>query len=179
MMVSSQATQIGGALNFSSIIGKEVALTGGPTFLTATGLDFPAGPNAAVDGATGDFVGEIGKTATFSDFTFGAAQTPVWTLTDGHFSFDLTAGSIKVAGAHYLIVDGVGIAHDLLTGLDDTEGSFTFTTQGSSVKRLKLSWSATDQVDDPAVPDSGPTAILLGAGLLGLGVFASRKSMVR
>ena len=171
------ATQINGSIDFSSIVGKEVKLFGANSFLLATGLDFPAGPNAAVDGASGAFAGELSLTATFNDINpFSSGINPVWTTTDGHFSFTLDAGYAIIRGAHFLTVDGTGTMHDLLTGLEDTAGGFTLTTQGSPAsRRTSFSWSATD--DATPTPDGGPTAILLGAGLLGLGAFASRKGL--
>jgi len=178
VMTQVQAVQINGTIDFSSIPGKEASLIGGANFLTATGLDFPAGVNADVDGATGDFAPELNLTATLNDINpFGAAVNPVWTTADGRFTFNLNAGASIFRGAHFLTVDGVGTAHDTTGVLDDTPGTFTLTTQGKPEAGItKFSWSATSDTNPSTVPDGGATAILLGAGLLGLGACSMRKS---
>lgn len=165
LSVALRATPMQGTIDFSSISGKEVSLTGGTTFGTATGLKFPVGLNMAVDGATEDFSGELGVKGTFFDFTFGAAKPGLWTLSDGNFSFDLDAGSVKTSGAHFLVLDGVGVIHDLKTGLEDTAGTFTLTTQGTPQKNgVIFSWSATDTT----IPETGSTALLLSLALVGI-----------
>jgi len=159
----TNASFITGNIDFSSISGKTVKLLGPNSFLLSTGLDFPDGPNAAVDGATGSFAGELGTTATFFDFYFATGANPVWQLTDGHFSFDLNPGVIKSSGVHFLAIDGVGTVHDLTHVLSDTPGEFILTTQGSpSSKNLRFSWSA--ETDAAPVPESG--TIIAGALLL-------------
>jgi len=176
----AQASFITGSIDFSSIPGKTVKLLGANSFLLSTGLDFPAGPNAQVDGTTGSFTGESGGTATFYDFTFAAGANPVWVLTDGHFSFDLDPGVVKSAGAHFLNIEGTGIVHDLTHVLSDTPGSFLLSTQGSPTsKTLKFSWSA--ETDALSVPESN--TIIAGAILLlplgAAAVRSVRKNAVR
>src|SRR2546425_1029259 len=68
LIQQTQATFITGNIDFSSIPGGTVGLLGGGTFQLSTGLDFPIGPNAQVDGASGSFASELGQTATFNDF---------------------------------------------------------------------------------------------------------------
>jgi len=179
MVNQAGAVQINGTIDFSSIPGKEASLVGGANFLTATGLDFPVGVNADVDGATVDFSGELNLTATLNDINpFGAAVNPVWATADGRFTFNLAPGAAIFRGAHFLTVDGVGTAHDTTGVLDDTPGTFTLTTQGKPEAGItKFSWSATSDTNpNRTVPDGGATAILLGAGLLGLGACSMRKS---
>jgi len=174
----AHATFITGSIDFSSIPGKTVKLLGANSFLLTTGLDFPTGPNAKVDGATGNFATESGSTATFSDFTFAAGASPLWVLTDGNFTFDLSPGAVVTRGAHFLTIDGVGMLHG--KGFDDTPGSFILTTQGSpSSKTLKFSWSATSD----ATPVPEPSTFIAGA-LLALPFGAAalrslRKSTVK
>ena len=81
----ASAVPISGTINFGNI--GIVALTGGATFTTATGLDFTPDasgvtPNALVTSGDGSFsvVAPITTTAKFKDFSFGGGNLDEWTL---------------------------------------------------------------------------------------------------
>jgi hypothetical protein len=168
---SASAAYIVGDISFGAA-GGNVALTGGieGDFSDATGFDFPAGLNASVTQATGNFAPEFGaipalKYATFFDFTFSPLPlggAPVWTVQSGNFSFDLTSVSVT-RGSNGLLLSGLGVVSSTIPGLDDTTGNFNFSVQGNNAA-ANFSWSS----DVSSVPEGGAAIALLGLSLLGL-----------
>ncbi|MFT5880907.1 MAG: hypothetical protein ACI86X_002046 [Moritella sp.] len=124
--------------------------------------------------ASGDFLPTYGMSVDYIDpFVVSAPQAALWSV-DG-FTFDLTQilsnQSIDVNNngtADYAIITGNGVIHN--AGFDDTQGEWTFSTQGfgNLGNGGSFSFSAT------TVPE--PAAIaLLGLGLIGFGAARRKK----
>ncbi len=175
----ASATAINGTINFGAF--GSIALVGGTTFPSATGISFsPGAPlvNAIVTpGSTGDFVAvSVLTPASFRDITFGGSSTPEWTLGTGQFSFDLMTSVNSSVNDTFLNVSGTGTIHSTIAGLDDTQGFFSLTASRSAANQVTFSFqSTTSTTPPPGLPDGGATAMLLGVGVLGLGAM-KRKS---
>ena len=151
----------------------EVTFDGG-AFLDSTEIEDATevttwGPNTRVDSASGDFAaaGLIdGSIATFAPgWVFGSGQPMLWQA--GGFTFNLSASSIALQNNSFLLVEGSGFI--VGNGFDQTEGSFTFSTQENDVNG-RFSFSAAGQANPQStnVPDGGATIALLGLSILGL-----------
>ena len=174
---SASAAYIQGNIRFGAL--TEVALTGGieGDISDATGLDFTAGYNATITGASGNFAQELTNSlllpplpfavATFSDFTFSPLPlggAPVWTVKSGNFSFDLTSVNVvRDLDKGFLSLYGLGVVSSTISGLDATPGDFRFTLNGRK-EDTTFSWSS----DSAAIPEGGAAIALLGLSLLGL-----------
>lgn len=165
---SALAIQISGSVNF---VGAASYL-GGTTPSTATGIDFLGG--FTLIGATGDYAAVPSFTAvTFQDFYFSPTLSPspvapLWTFDykGRTYDFDMNHVAASVTGdGNSLSLFGIGMLG--LTGFDDTPGNWIFTTQGESAI---LTFSATSA----SVPEPG-TIILLGAGLIGVGIYTRKR----
>lgn len=165
---SAMAIPITGTINFT---GGLQLLPIGSTEASATGIQFVAGEVSY--GGEGTFASiPVFTPVTFTTFTFvpngAVAVTPLWTLSyaGNTYSFDLTNINSYLNGApNTLSLAGLGILK--ATGFDDTVGTWTLTTQGLT---QILSFSATSTVPEPG------TILLLGAGLLGLGLYRKRRA---
>jgi hypothetical protein len=170
--VEAQATSITGGISFSGFATP----SGGSDWSTATGVDFL---NPALAGSgTGSYAG-VFALATFNNFTYDPVLTPstvlLWTFdsTGLVYSFDLSSlTSVVKAGNGSLssvVVNGAGTLH--ITGLDDTDGTFVFSGNGSN---NSFSFSASDGAS-ASVPE--PTSVfLLGTGLLGIAALVQRQT---
>ncbi len=69
-------------------------------------------------------------------------------------------------------LQGTGTA--TLTGFDPTPGFWSFSADRASNTAL-FSFSSTNISPIPGVPDSGATAAMLGAALVGLGLISRRR----
>jgi hypothetical protein len=103
--------------------------------------------------------------------------TPLWTTAIGDFSFTLTTLTEDVLTSPFntMTLRGTGTLSDgnpLDTNTGTWVATFTTATSGSGVT---FSWNSSAQADIPSVADGGPTAILLGCGLLGLSLFNWKK----
>jgi len=179
----ASAVPISGTINFGNI--GIVALTGGATFTTATGLDFTPDctrrtPSSIVTSGDGSFavVVPIATTASFKDFNFGGGNLNEWTLSSGQFAFDLTTSAKSGTTTDtFLNVSGTGFVKSSIAGLDTTPGFFSLTASRSFPGQLTFSFQASTSTippDDNRVPDGGATAVLLGLGVLGLTVAKRR-----
>ena len=81
----------------------------------------------------------------------------------GGFSFDLTSSTryYDPAGLGFLSASGYGVIRKV--GLEDTTGTWSFSTQRPGAGNL-FTFSASGE----AIPDGGTTVALLGVSLLGL-----------
>ncbi|TPW16513.1 MAG: PEP-CTERM exosortase interaction domain protein [Halothiobacillaceae bacterium] len=165
---SAFAVPITGTIN---ITGTNQLLDGmgSPSTVAASKkIDF-IGPGTVVAPSDSDFAGALGGTATMTDFTFdvfAGSVTPLWSVTVGPttWSFDLTAlqfSKFTVASNDFLVISGKGIAH--MTGKDDTNAEWSYSTQNGTLSVKSTSYSST------TVPAPGLLA-LVGLGLVGMGV---------
>ena len=174
--VGSAAAPIVGDINF----GGSVALTGGTTLDTATGLDFIDAPRPLVvkgfsTGSSFSGLVSVGDAADFTDFTFDLPDgTPfqefeLWRV--GQFSFRLTEEPLKVFNAteDKLTLQGTGVV--LGDGFDSTFGDWTLSVRDRTTEFKFFSSSST--ASGIAIPEAG-TLWLLGVGLAGLGTFVRR-----
>jgi hypothetical protein len=171
LLSSAQATQITGMLN----IGGSATFNTN-SLLTASSATFI---NAHVeDMNTGDFAGiAINTPVVMTAYTFDPS-----TMTDGlwnvaGFTFNLTASTVfQPRSATFLAVSGTGIITG--PGFDPTPGVWAFTSQAAGGHiGATFSFSA-NTAAVPAVPDSGMTLALLGAGLMGLAAFRAKFAKV-
>lgn len=179
LTTSAMAIPITGSIAF---IGA-LELVGTATPLNtqdATGLHF-FNPSLVALGGTGTYSSIPGypyslTQVNFTDFSFAPVFSPspvkpLWTLDSGGKTYDFILNSLiatRVA-PNGLLLNGTGILE--ATGYDNTNGSWSFTTQDSSAGILSFSAGSSDP---PAVPEPC-TILLLGAGLLTFTIF--RKSL--
>ena len=108
---------------------------------------------------------------TFSAFSFAAPSiTPLWTFVHLGITYSFDATTVIVDKTSSTITaQGSGIAK--VTGFDNTVGIWIITANKAGTN---LSFSAST-----SVPDGGTTALLLGAGLIALSLFAIRLKPAR
>lgn len=180
------AVPIAGTINLTMAPGATMTLlnnVGTPGPVTAINADavqftnasagFYSGHNAMVSLSSGSFATATpGAIADFANFTFNPVTVPVsnlWTVA-GLFRFELTAiNVVDQSTPNFLNIQGGGYYDDLVNdagqgnaGFQRTYGLWTFTVTGQNPN---FSWTSYN-----TVPDSGMTAVLLGASLLGLGL---------
>jgi hypothetical protein len=169
------ATQLSGTINFGSTSPIQL---NAPTFPAVTAVDFqspPGVPNAVViPGSTGSFTPLVGQLAMFQDFTIGSSTPNEWILTTAPgYTFDLTTSGNFSANNMFLNIFGTGVVH--APGYENTPGTFTLTASRSGGNgQVNFSFAASTSANP--TPDGGATALLLGAGLVGIGAVARRKN---
>jgi len=166
---AAMAVPITGTINFAGGL-KLTGPAAVDTIANATGIDF-IDPAFVSYGAEGTYAGiPLNTQVFFQDFDFApilnpTPVSPLWTLTSGGTTFDFLLNTVATSYAdNSLILNGTGILRG--TDFDDTLGSWSLTTQGSS---SILSFSATSTVPEPG------TMLLLGAGFLGLAIYGKRR----
>lgn len=181
LVATVHAVPITGEIRFSNFSPEDTFLVDqngvNTSILTdATGVNFPAIPNAAVVGtATGDFASvPFGTSANFYDFYFANnnvtdpfVPTLLWDLTSGVnlYKFTITTvDSISIVGTTLTLI-GRGDADINITGKDTTAGDWRLTLDGVNGR---FTWSS-----DVAIPEAS-TVLLLGVGFISLAVSCRR-----
>jgi hypothetical protein len=158
---SAMAASITGTINFNAETGITLDTPG--DFTTVDLITFQANPAASVGSlSSGSFAAIApGTSVTFQNIDVGTAIPGLWSV--GGFTFDL-ATSANLSTTSGLIISGTGTIKN--AAFTDTPGTFSLTASASTPGQTVFSFQATSS----AVPDGGATAMLLGAGLLGLGM---------
>lgn len=168
---SIQAAQITGDISFggSAIFDTHSLATATQVveFKALTGQDNAARVGSGPGDATGDFSGLNDAVASFpAHYVFNppSTQDPLWSV--GGFTFHLTSSSILLQTQNFLNITGTGFI--TAAGFDSTAGTWSFTSSNSSGRDHASFTFAANSGAVPSVPDSGSTAALLGAALIGV-----------
>ena len=161
------AVPISGSINFSG----SSSYLGGTTPSDATGIHFDEG--FTLKGGTGDYAAVPKFTdVTFQDFYFNPTLStpvdPLWSFNYGGKTYDFIMNNVSYyvsPDGSSLTLSGSGVLQ--ISGLEDTFGTWNFTTQGSNAIG---SFSATSA----PVPEPG-TLLLLGSGLVGMFSYGRRR----
>ena len=167
--LSAQATPITGVLNIAGTANFNTnSLT---TASSATFSDV-----ITLGGNTGDFAGfAVGTPVVMASYTFDPSTITNGLWSVGGFTFNLLSSTVVSRSATFLSVSGTGIITGP-AGFDATPGTWAFTSQNAGGSHNTFSFSANTQ--GGAVPDSGMTLALLGAGLMGLAAFRAKFGKV-
>lgn len=156
----AEATQITGTLGFSGDYHPDNA-----NLTLAHSITFNPGDvfvGLSPSSATGSFTGLNGAAVTMaSPIAINPTSSPIANLWQvGGFSFDALTFTQSGLTASTITLTGTGTLKNAL--FDNTPGTFlaTFNTAGGGAFTFSAS--------NAAVPDGGATAMLLGAGFLGL-----------
>jgi VPDSG-CTERM motif len=163
-----QATPIAGSIGFTGTFIQNGGTPGDLTTATSMTID-----STAIGTTTGSFAG-----ASLVSFASPIAVNPavgltaLWSVLVGSITYTFTSTSeaqnLTTATALHLTGDGVitdGNAADATPGT----WQLGFGKSGDSFQ-----WQSTAATDTGKVPDSGSTAVLLGAGLCGLCLFGKK-----
>ena len=119
---------------------------------------------------SGVFAGLDNGIAEYHDFSFnplGGDITPLWSFNG--FSFNLTNVTAITRGMNGIILQGFGTMFGV--GYDPTPSMWSFSADETG---MIFAFSSTTAAQPVAVPDSGSTLLLMGAGLLTLALVRSR-----
>lgn len=177
--VPAFAVPLSGEINIGgTVIFKDSAdqVVSGSNLSTAVKATFPNTDTEVKSASTTyDYLGAIGGTAVYNDFTFVPvnADTPfvVWEVNNGSnwwkFTLESMAGGYaNIFGTDYIVLSGNGFVETNLAGIDPTtNGHWTFSSQGGT---STFSFSSTT-VSEPQV------LAIMGLGLLAMGAAARRK----
>lgn len=166
LTASVKAIPINGSIGFSGIFSTD----NNSNFTAAT--QFTSFTSTSVLGTSGDYaIVTDGTAVTFTPFSFSASGvTPLWSFGYGPltYSFDATTVSVTTT-TNSIIAEGAGYAY--ITGFDATPGTWIITSNGAGAS-FTFSASST-------VPDGGTTALLVGLGLVGMGLFVRRRQLAK
>jgi len=164
--LSAQAIPITGMLN----IGGSATFNT-HSLLTAGSATFN---NAHVEkDNTGIFASFLENTpVVMASYTFDPSTMTSGLWSVNGFTFNLTSSHVDFRSASVLAVSGVGFITGP-AGFDTTPGAGEFTSQ-SAGGRTGATFSFSANTIGGAVPDSGMTLALLGAGLMGIAAFRAK-----
>lgn len=167
--------------------GSELSLQGNNTF-TASNTPTPTfaitfSNPANIGGTSGDFAAVFGAVppqitgvVTMDNLSNTSTNFTLYTATVGADTTSLTAGSITsftfTPGTPLESLNVIGTGTLTLTGHDPTPGSFDLTTQGPNGV-ANVTFSSTQIASPTAIPEPS-SLVLLGAGLIGLGMWKAR-----
>jgi hypothetical protein len=175
------------ALGLATITQADPLITGQihiDAFAATSSVDFTThtitfngtipGANSLVTYVTGDYTSLLGAAANYSNFTYQPFVPQVlWTITLTPTTyFVLNAVTVMTeVGDVGVSLTGSGTAYML--GHGATSGVWTFSSsRNPGDASFNFSSSTT------AIPDGGTTALLVGLGLAGVGLVASRRKKV-
>lgn len=163
----AQATPITGLLNIAGTATFNTSHLGNATEVTSF-------TNVTVQGgSTGSFASiPVGTSVMMPSYIFiPSTGTPaLWSV--GGFTFDLQTSTVEVRNNTSLTISGTGTIFGP-GGFDPTPGVWAFTSQApGGIGGGTFSFSA--GTTGAAVPDSGMTVALLGAGLVGIAGFRAK-----
>ena len=170
LLSSAQATPITGMLNIG----------GTATFDTtslATAHSATFSDALVLGGNTGTFASfAVGTPVVMASYTFDPSTITNGLWSVNGFTFNLLSSTVVSRSAFFLSVSGTGIITGP-AGFDPTPGVWAFTSQNAKGgPHDTFSFSANTEAG--AVPDSGMTLALLGAGLMGLAAFRTKFGKV-
>jgi hypothetical protein len=162
--LSAQATPITGILNIAGTANfntSSLTTAGSATFTDVIVLG----------GNSGTFAGfAVGTPVVMASYTFDPSTITNGLWSVNGFTFNLISSTVTNRTATSLSVSGTGIITGP-AGFDATPGMWAFTSQNAGGRpHDTFSFSANTE----AVPDSGMTLALLGAGLMGLAAFRAK-----
>jgi VPDSG-CTERM motif len=168
LLSSAQATPITGMLNIAGTANFNTS-----SLTTASSATFS--DVIVLGGNTGDFAGfAVGTPVVMASYTFDPSTITNGLWSVNGFTFNLLSSTVVQRSATFLSVSGTGIITGP-AGFDATQGVWAFTSQNAGGHPADtFSFSA----NTVAVPDSGMTLALLGAGLMGLAAFRAKFGKV-
>jgi hypothetical protein len=164
------ADPINGVIAFSGFSTLNGTQTGVDAFSGVT-VGYSSGDFSSVTVGTGVTMGPTVAGDSSDDWIFNSPAGYAgifWSV--GDFRFLLAYSSGGVVGS-FVNASGWGYAYDI----NDPQGTYAAGTWGFSTQNPQIGENTFFFSSSTTVPDSGTTALLLGAALLGLGVIARRK----
>ena len=170
LLSSAQATPITGILNIAGTANFNTS-----SLTTASSATFS--DVLVLGGNTGDFAGfAVGTPVVMASYTFDPSTITNGLWSVNGFTFNLLSSTVEMRSATFLSVSGTGIITGP-AGFDATPGTWAFTSQNSG-GHPHDTFSFSANTEGGAVPDSGMTLALLGAGLMGLAAFRAKFGKV-
>jgi hypothetical protein len=170
LLSSAQATPITGMLNIAGTANFNTS-----SLTTASSATFS--DVLVLGGNTGTFAGfAVGTPVVMASYTFDPSTITNGLWSVNGFTFNLLTSTVEQRSATFLSVSGTGIITGP-PGFDPTPGVWAFTSQNAG-GHPHDTFSFSANTEGGAVPDSGMTLALLGAGLMGLAAFRAKFGKV-
>ncbi|PYM00732.1 MAG: hypothetical protein DMF19_08470 [Verrucomicrobia bacterium] len=170
LLSSAQATPITGMLNIAGTANFNTS-----SLTTASSATFS--DVLVLGGNTGTFAGfAVGTPVVMASYTFDPSTITNGLWSVNGFTFNLLSSTVVSRSANFLSVSGTGIITGP-AGFDATPGVWAFTSQNAG-GHPHDTFSFSANTEGGAVPDSGMTLALLGAGLMGLAAFRAKFGKV-
>jgi len=169
--LSAQATPITGILNIAGTANFNTS-----SLTTASSATFS--DVLVLGGNSGTFAGfAVGTPVVMASYTFDPSTMTNGLWSVNGFTFNLTSSVVQTPrSTTFLSISGVGIITGP-EGFDATPGVWAFSTQNAG-GHPHDTFSFSANTVGGAVPDSGMTLALLGAGLMGLAAFRAKFGKV-
>jgi hypothetical protein len=170
LLSSAQATPITGMLNIAGTANFNTS-----SLTTASSATFS--DVLVLGGNTGTFASfAVGTPVVMASYTFDPSTITNGLWSVNGFTFNLLSSTVEQRSATFLSVSGTGIITGP-AGFDATPGVWAFTSQNAG-GHPHDTFSFSANTEGGAVPDSGMTLALLGAGLMGLAAFRTKFAKV-
>ena len=167
---SAQATPITGMFNIAGTANFNTS-----SLTTASSATFS--DVLVLGGNTGTFASfAVGTPVVMASYTFDPSTITNGLWSVNGFTFNLLSSTVVSRSANFLSVSGTGIITGP-AGFDATPGVWAFTSQNAG-GHPHDTFSFSANTEGGAVPDSGMTLALLGAGLMGLAAFRAKFGKV-